>query len=107
MEAWGWDLGEQASVPGDLTDVIAVAGGYSHSLALRRDGVVVGWGDNSVEQIGVPERLANVVGISAGAHHSLALRAPRVPVQVGRLDEDNTFTGKMGIGGFRRSIAWK
>lgn len=96
--AWGWDLGEQATVPGDLTGVIAVAGGYSHSLALRSDGTVVGWGDDSLEQTDVPDRLANVIGISAGAHHSISLRAPRVPVRVGRLDEDNVFTGKIGIG---------
>lgn len=98
VEAWGWDLGQQATVPGDLTGVTAVAGGYSHSLALTSDGAVVGWGDNSLGQTEVPDQLAKVVRISAGAHHSLALRASRVPVEVARLDEDNIFTGKIGIG---------
>ena len=39
--AWG-DNGEgQADVPAGLTDVIAIAAGLSHSVALKSDGTVV------------------------------------------------------------------
>ena len=32
------------AVPADLTNVLAVATGGYHNLAMRRDGTVVGWG---------------------------------------------------------------
>ena len=35
------------TVPGDLTNAVAIASGDSHALALRSDGMVVVWGDNS------------------------------------------------------------
>jgi len=41
--AWG-DNGEgQADVPAGLTDVIAIAAGLSHSVALKSYGTVVAW----------------------------------------------------------------
>lgn len=65
----------QATPPGGLTNVVAVAGGDVHSLALRVDGTVVAWGDNAYGQTDVPISLSNVVAIAAGYYHSLALRA--------------------------------
>ncbi len=84
----------------NLGDVVAVAGGGSHSLALKRDGTVWAWGDNSMGQLGdngvVAERstagqviigvihdflgdravpLTNVVAIAAGENHSLAIKS--------------------------------
>ena len=96
--AWGWDAGGQSSVPIDLTGVKAITAGYSHSVALKEDGTVVAWGDNTYGQLDVVEGLANVVAISAGDHHTLALRANLVPAQVARLDENNVFRGRVGIG---------
>ena len=96
--AWGWDAGGQSSVPIDLTGVKAITAGYSHSVALKDDGTVVAWGDNTYGQLDVIEGLANVVAISAGDHHTLALRANLVPAQVARLDENNVFRGRVGIG---------
>ena len=37
---------------GSLTDIIAVAAGRAHSLALRADGTVWSWGDNTFDQLG-------------------------------------------------------
>ncbi len=76
--AWGPqdydnDFG-QSSVPDGLSDVIAIAAGESHSLALRGDGRVVAWGDDYAGQARVPKGLTNVVAIAAGGRHSLALR---------------------------------
>jgi alpha-tubulin suppressor-like RCC1 family protein len=61
-----------------LTNVVAVAAGDSHSLALSADGKVVAWGDNSYGQTNVPVTLSNAVSIAVGGseptRHCLALR---------------------------------
>jgi len=57
----------QTNVPADLRDVIAVAAGQYHSLALQawhRPGL--GWGKRDV-----PVGLSNVVAIAAGSSHQL------------------------------------
>ncbi len=73
--------------------VVAVASGFSHTLALASDGKVYAWGDNSRGRLGIgsttpsfmPEAVAvkvdggsalagkTVVAIAAGSGHSLAL----------------------------------
>jgi alpha-tubulin suppressor-like RCC1 family protein len=63
----------QTYVPGDLTNAVAVAGGWNHSLALRADGTVSAWGLSSLGATSVPAGLSNVVAIAAGDNHSLAL----------------------------------
>ena len=50
-----------------------IAGGYSHSLALKTDGTLVGWGNNSSGQTNCPAG-NNYVAVAAGASHSLALK---------------------------------
>jgi hypothetical protein len=72
---------------GPLTDVVAVAGGGDHSLALKADGTVVAFGYNEYGQLGdgkaVPYRnraapvpwLTGVRAIAAGQFHSAALKA--------------------------------
>jgi alpha-tubulin suppressor-like RCC1 family protein len=51
-----------------LSNVVAIAAGYQHALALIAGGRVMGW------NTAVPADLTNVVAIAAGAYHSLALR---------------------------------
>ena len=77
---------EPAQVPG-LSNVVAIAAGASHVLALRVDGTVWAWGANGAGQLGAggssasraapaPVReLLDTVSIAAGAGHSLAVRA--------------------------------
>ncbi len=57
-----------------LSNVIAIAAGVNHSLALKNDGTVVGWGDNYYGQTSVSAGASNVVAIAAGAYQSLAIR---------------------------------
>jgi len=59
--AWGLNSAQQTLVPPGLTNPVAVAGGVSHSLALRRDGTVVAWGDGW----SAAPNLSNVVSIAA------------------------------------------
>ncbi|WP_195911052.1 RCC1-like domain-containing protein [Streptomyces kaniharaensis] len=74
-----------------LNNVVAVAAGGGHSLALRADGTILAWGDNLYGELGngtngnstTPVQvcaigtcgapLGNVVSIAAGFSHSLAL----------------------------------
>jgi alpha-tubulin suppressor-like RCC1 family protein len=42
--AWGESRYGQSTVPADLSNVVSVAAGYYHSLALTSDGRVVAWG---------------------------------------------------------------
>jgi alpha-tubulin suppressor-like RCC1 family protein len=69
---------------GYLTDIVSVAVGYEHVLALRSDGTVWAWGLNDKGQLGVGDYvnrlspvqvpgLTGIVAISAGSSHSLAL----------------------------------
>jgi len=65
----------QTDVPANATNVIAIAAGTWHNLALRADGHVLAWGNNGDGQCDVPTTLRNVVGFAAGGYHNLALKA--------------------------------
>jgi hypothetical protein len=56
-----------------LSNVVAVAAGQTHSLALRADGSAIAWGGNPNGQTNVPAGLSNIAAIAAGANHSLAM----------------------------------
>jgi alpha-tubulin suppressor-like RCC1 family protein len=83
IAAWGDDSSGQTDVPFGLSNVVAVAGGGSHSLALRPDGTVVAWGLNSYGAVTVPPGLSNVVAIDGGANYSMALRGDGTVVSWG------------------------
>ena len=112
---WGWNYGGQLgdgtsgltankSSPvqvkgpggvGNLTDVVAIATDYQHSLALKSDGTVWAWGWNQDGQLGDGTsgitanksspvqvkgpggvgNLTDVAAIAAGGDHSLALKS--------------------------------
>lgn len=69
-----------------LSNIISIAGGQRHSIALKSDGTVWTWGWNGFGQLGnntlideltpiqVPG-LDSVIEISAGSHHSIAKRS--------------------------------
>lgn len=71
--AWGDDTFGQSRVPLGLSNVVQVAGGLAHSLALQSDGRVVAWGSNVEGQSSIPLDLTNAVAIAAGSVHSMAL----------------------------------
>ncbi|MGA3282934.1 MAG: immunoglobulin domain-containing protein [Verrucomicrobiota bacterium] len=61
--------------PADLAYATRIAAGGSHSLALNRDGTVVGWGDNNNGVSAFANNLSNIVAVAAGWECSLALKA--------------------------------
>ncbi|MBI5771884.1 MAG: immunoglobulin domain-containing protein [Verrucomicrobia bacterium] len=73
VRAWGSNSYGETAVPALPADVMAVAAGYYHSLALKGDGTVAAWGRNDTSQCNVPSGLSNVVAIAAGSGFSLAL----------------------------------
>jgi hypothetical protein len=69
----------------DLTGVVAVAGGYYHSIALKNSGTVWDWGYNNYGQLGngntsnqsTPVQVSGLTGaaaVSGGRYHTVALR---------------------------------
>lgn len=117
--AWGGNLSgelgdgtdnEYRWVPaevGNLADVVTIAAGNHHSLAVRSDGTVWAWGSNGLGSLGdgsttnrnLPVQvhgLSDVVLVSASAH-SLALRADGTvwswgPNTYGQLGDGSTAT---------------
>src|SRR5207244_1535234 len=92
--AWGHNLYGQTSVPPGLSNVVGIAAGGYHSLALRSDGTIVAWGDNSFGQTNVPTGLRDVVAIAAGRAHSLALERPAAPPTILGFAGQTLFSGE-------------
>ncbi len=102
VTSWGGEtIYKDATPPQDLTNVIAIAAGLNHTLALKKDGTVVGWGFNGEGQaMDVPTEtgqgitnglvtvggniLTNVVAIAANERYSLALKSDGTVVGWGR-----------------------
>jgi alpha-tubulin suppressor-like RCC1 family protein len=70
-------------LPANLTNVVALAAGSTHSVALKADGSVVVWGYNFSGQTNVPASASNVVAIAAAGDHTVALKSNRTVVAWG------------------------
>lgn len=62
------------TVPAGLNEVVAIAAGSAHNLALKKNGTVVAWGSNQSGATTVPAGLSQVVAISTQSSHNLALK---------------------------------
>ncbi len=65
----------QATPPTTLASNVALSAGREYSLALNRDGTVVGWGNTGGGRSTPPTGLAGVVSVAAGIYHSLAVKS--------------------------------
>jgi len=75
VAAWGSNEFGQANVPPGLSNVVAVAGGGNHTLAIQSNGTVAAWGYNGDGEATVPPGLTSVAAIAGGGWHSLALQS--------------------------------
>lgn len=67
------------TVPAEATNIVAIAAGLNHILALRADGKIIAWGDNGYGQLNVPTG-GTISDIVAGGFGSLALVRSGKPV---------------------------
>lgn len=74
VAAWGADYVGQINVPAGLSNVVAIAGAYDHSLAINNNKMPFAWGDNSFGQSIVPSGLSNVVAVAGGQYYSMVLQ---------------------------------
>jgi hypothetical protein len=99
ITGWGDDSQGQLDAIGLLTNVVAMAGGFSHVLALTRDGTVqvAAWGNNQQFFTNVPANLSNVVALAAGGSHSLALLGDATVVAWGQTPSATPFVVPPGL----------
>ena len=106
---WGTDPASRKTAPVEvsgLSDVMAIAGGKYHSMALKNDGTVWTWGYNEYGQLGdgtkgnnrsAPAQVPGITGvtaISAGGYHTIALKSDSTVRTWG-----NNWYGQLGNGG--------
>jgi len=70
---WGRNEFGQVNVPFNLSNVVMMAAGSWHGLALQADGRVIGWGRNDFGQVTIPPDAQNPAAIAAGFYFSMAL----------------------------------
>jgi alpha-tubulin suppressor-like RCC1 family protein len=75
--------------PATATNVVAIAAGTEHYLALRSDGTVIAWGANAYGATDVPDSATNIVAIRACRWKSLALRADGTAIAWGKFAWDD------------------
>jgi alpha-tubulin suppressor-like RCC1 family protein len=68
---WGNNQSGQCNVPANATNIIAIAEGSMHTLALTEDHRLLAWGDGGVIP---PPGVSNLVSIAAGGFHSIGIR---------------------------------
>jgi len=73
-----------------LSNVVSLAGGEGHVLALKRDGSVVEWNIGSKDPATVPTGVSNVIAIAAGGNDSMALKRDGTVVAWGNNSEGQT-----------------
>jgi alpha-tubulin suppressor-like RCC1 family protein len=70
--AWGENGDGESSAPQGITNIMAIAAGEYHSVAVVDNGNVIQWGYNWGS---VPSNLTNAVSVAAGYSDSIALRS--------------------------------
>ncbi len=70
---WGDNTFGQCTPPEELTDVMQVGAGDSHTIALTDDGTIYCWGDNTYGQLNPPQLPGPATAIATGANHNLVL----------------------------------
>ena len=90
LGGWGDNTWGQSAGQPWMTNLIAIAAGGWHNLALRPNGTVLAWGNDDGGQCDVPGTLTNALAIAAGGYHSLAIRANGTVLAWGNNDYGQT-----------------
>ncbi|NBR96312.1 MAG: hypothetical protein EBT48_01695 [Verrucomicrobia bacterium] len=102
------DFGQKTGASGITSQVVSVASGENHGLAVDKDGRVWSWGDNRAGEVsadgtvstqGVVRRLntpllVNALSVTAGAEHSMAMTKEGKVIGWGQ-----NMSGQLGSGG--------
>lgn len=72
LQGWGRNSELQCDVP-TTANIIALAAGYYHGLAIKEDKSLIGWGYNANGETHVPSG-NSFVRVAAGYYHGVALR---------------------------------
>jgi uncharacterized delta-60 repeat protein len=94
----GWGNSVPGPIPQAPVDVVQVAAGSTHGLALHRNGTVTGWGSNSYGERTIPTGLTNVIAIAAGDSFSLALKSDGTVQAWGRNPGGSSFVNPIATG---------
>ena len=87
---YGTNYSALTNVPAGLTNVLAIAAGVAHCMALKGDGTVAVWGIDAAGLTNVPPILTNAIAIATGERHALALRMDRTVCAWGDNSYDQT-----------------
>jgi alpha-tubulin suppressor-like RCC1 family protein len=109
---WGDTGGGQNSVPANLNNVVQLAAGGLHGVALRADGTVVAWGYNSRGQVSKVNGLGGVMAVAAAAEDTLVLKSDGTVAAWGLLSDSIPVPGSLSgvvdvVGGMEHYLALK
>ena len=98
-----WDNRNGKTYMPGISNVVAIAAGAVHNLALKKNGTVIGWGFDQDGETDIPSGLSNVVAIAASGNDfpasgfSLALKRDGTVVAWGRMGYNQPATVPAGL----------
>ncbi len=111
---WGANTRGQISIPKDAkSNIVSIAAGAAHVLAVTKNGTVVAWGNNESGQTNVPKSVRDVTSVAAGTQHSIAILKDTTMKIWGRNNEKQAVipAGLRGVraasGGFDHTLVLK
>ncbi|MFM7135000.1 MAG: hypothetical protein ACKO0W_11860, partial [Planctomycetota bacterium] len=70
----GWGSTGFSNIDDISNNIVKVAAGFYHTVALKQDGTVSCWGNTGYGQCTVPANLGPVAQVAAGLFHTVALK---------------------------------
>ena len=95
--AWGRYDNGITNVPVELTNIVQIAQGGDHGLALREDGTVATWGPNATGAMSVPSGLTDVASIAAAGGINFAVKRNGTVIWWGQYAANVTSNAPAGL----------
>lgn len=96
VAAWG-NNSRQTNVPPNATNLMAIAAGYNHYLALNQQNEIIGWGFNFFNQATHPPGVTNCIAIDAAQNFSVGLKTTGEAFAWGSSSRTNVPSDPSGI----------